>query len=212
MWSGGVDSTGGLYKLLKDTRDDVFVHHIHLKTGNYRWLAEKDAIEEMKPWLRKNVRDFDYSDSTFEYDLSAKDGFFGWDIMTCMYIGGIFARDRECSRIIASESEDDFVTQVPSPGWRISISQILAIIPSLKDPHMSQSFPEIWQPLTSYKKKEIWDFLPTYLKENVWCCRSPEVDTGPQFIRGGPKTSKPYIECGKCRACKSLEKCKKNVV
>ena len=31
LWSGGVDSTGALYKILKDYDDDVVAHHIHFK-------------------------------------------------------------------------------------------------------------------------------------------------------------------------------------
>ena len=32
LWSGGVDSTGALYKILKEYDDDVVAHHIHIKT------------------------------------------------------------------------------------------------------------------------------------------------------------------------------------
>ena len=42
-----------------------------------KWEAEKESVDKMIPWLRKNVRDFDYSESTFEIDLR----FVGWDVI-----------------------------------------------------------------------------------------------------------------------------------
>jgi|ETN01SMinimDraft_4_1059930.scaffolds.fasta_scaffold17140_2 7-cyano-7-deazaguanine synthase in queuosine biosynthesis len=77
LWSGGVDSTGVLYNILKDYPDEVFAHHIHFKNRENRWEAEKESVDKMIPWLRKNVRDFDYSESTFEIDLR----FVGWDVI-----------------------------------------------------------------------------------------------------------------------------------
>ena len=41
LWSGGVDSTGALYRILKDYDDDVVAHHIHFKNYQNRWKAEK---------------------------------------------------------------------------------------------------------------------------------------------------------------------------
>ena len=61
LWSGGVDSTAALYDVLKNHRDIVFAHHIHFKNRERRWEADKDAVDKMLHWLRKYVRDFEYS-------------------------------------------------------------------------------------------------------------------------------------------------------
>ena len=44
LWSGGVDSTGALYKILKDYDDDVVAHHIHFMNYQNRWKAEKNQL------------------------------------------------------------------------------------------------------------------------------------------------------------------------
>ena len=78
LWSGGVDSTGSLYKILKDYDDDVVAHHIHFKNYQNRWKAEKKSVDKMIPWLRKNIRDFEYSESTIEIDLKFISNFIIW--------------------------------------------------------------------------------------------------------------------------------------
>ena len=116
LWSGGVDSTAALYDVLKNHRDIVFAHHIHFKNRERRWEAEKDAVDKVLPWLRKNVRDFEYSESTLEMDLK----FIGWDIMTSMYIGGIVVRDKKCTRLELATNGDDY----KQTSWRTTLSQL----------------------------------------------------------------------------------------
>ena len=186
LWSGGVDSTGVLYKILKDYPDEVFAHHIHFKNRENRWEAEKESVDKMIPWLRKNVRDFDYSESTFEIDLR----FVGWDVINAMYIGGIVAQNKKCNKLVLASPE---LIEAPEFGWRVTIGQILAICTGLKAPHISQSFPAFWNPLAYSTKKEIWSLLPDFLKENIWCCRTPKQSEG------------KWVECEDCITCISLK-------
>lgn len=191
LWTGGVDSTGVLYKILKDFPIDVVAHHIHFKNREKkRWEAEKDAIDTMIPWLRKNVREFEYSESTIEMDLK----FIGWDVMTAMYMGGIVARDKKCDRI-ALGVEKPSSKQIYDHWWRTGMSQLLSIMTSLRHPQKSQSLPVIWQVMSQKTKKEIWDSLPEFLKENTWSCRKPTLN--------GKKDGK-WIECGICKSCEQL--------
>ena len=187
LWSGGVDSTAALYDVLKNHRDIVFAHHIHFKNRERRWEAEKDAVDKMLPWLRKNVRDFEYSESTLEMDLK----FIGWDIMTSMYIGGIVVRDKKCTRLVLSTNGDDY----KQTSWRTTLSQLLAVITSLTHPTEHQSFPYLWQMASKTSKKDLWNSLPEFLKENIWSCRKPNLN--------GKKDGK-WIECGICITCEKL--------
>ena len=191
LWSGGVDSTGALYKILKDYDDDVVAHHIHFKNRERRWEAEKDAVDKMLPWLRKNVRDFEYSESTIEMDLR----FIGWDIMHAMYIGGLViesekGKNIERYKLVLGDNAEDF----NSYQWKSPIAQLLAIITSLKHPQESQDIPYLWQIMATITKQDIWDLLPDFLKENIWGCRTPESDAG------------KWVECGKCVTCRDLKK------
>ena len=195
LWSGGVDSTGALYKILKDYDDDVVAHHIHFKNRERRWEAEKDAVDKMLPWLRKNVRDFEYSESTIEMDLN----FIGWDIMHAMYIGGIVIesekrkdwkrKDIERYKLVLGDNKEDF----NSYQWKTPIAQLLATISSLKHPQESQDIPYLWQIMATTTKQDIFPCLQDFLKENVWGPRMPEEKEG------------KWIGCGKCSTCKELE-------
>ena len=187
LWSGGVDSTAALYDVLKNHRDIVFAHHIHFKNRERRWEAEKDAVDKMLPWLRKNVRDFEYSESTLEMDLK----FIGWDIMTSMYIGGIVVRDKKCTRLVLATNGDDY----KQTSWRTTLSQLLAVITNLTHPIEHQSFPYMWQIASKISKKDLWNSLPEFLKENIWSCRKPNLN--------GKKDGK-WIECGICITCEKL--------
>ena len=65
---------------------------------------------------------------------------------------------------------------------------------SLKNPQESQDIPYIWQIFTKYSKEEVWNILPEFLQKNVWACRRPL------------KEDTTWIECGKCVACKEINK------
>ena len=150
----------------------------------------------MIPWLRKNVRDFEYSESTIEIDLK----FIGWDIMHAMYIGGLVIesekrkdwkrKDIERYKLVLGDNKEDF----NSYQWKTPIAQLLATISSLKHPQESQDIPYLWQIMAKTYKEDIWDLLPDFLKENIWGCRTPESDVG------------KWVECGKCVTCKDLKK------
>ena len=150
----------------------------------------------MIPWLKRNVRDFKYSESAIEMDLE----FIGWDIMHAMYIGGLVIesekrkdlgrKEIERYKLVLGDNAEDFL----SYQWKTPIAQLLAIITSLKHPQESQDIPYLWQIMAKTSKQDIWDLLPDFLKENIWGCRRPERDGG------------KWVECGKCVTCGDLKK------
>ena len=67
LWSGGLNSTWTLVRLLRDTDDDVFAHHVHKRSRtddgkrlSYLFEAEREAIRAIRPWLAENERPFTY--------------------------------------------------------------------------------------------------------------------------------------------------------
>tara|TARA_R100000008_G_C3534929_1_gene141423 strand:+ start:217 stop:825 length:609 start_codon:yes stop_codon:yes gene_type:complete len=194
LWSGGVDSTGALYKILKEYDDEVVAHHIHFVNRENRWEAEKKSIDKMIPWLKTNIRDFEYSESTIKMDLN----FIGWDIMHAMYIGGVVVANEKTKspdykkyKLVLGDNSEDF----NSYQWKTPIAQLLSVMTSLEHPQESQDIPYIWQIMAKTSKQDIWNLLPTFLKENIWGCRRPIWDD-------------EWVECGKCITCKDLGKIK----
>ena len=73
MFSGGLDSTAALYKLLTGSEDDLHVHHVHLVNRDGRARAERDAVQAVLAWCRANCRPFSYSESALDFDGAAGD-------------------------------------------------------------------------------------------------------------------------------------------
>ena len=72
MFSGGLDSTTALYKLLKETKHKIYAHHIILKDKTNRWKYELNASRNIIKYL-KNIRSLDYTESTIDIQLNSKD-------------------------------------------------------------------------------------------------------------------------------------------
>lgn len=73
MYSGGLDSTTSLYKLLKNTSHNIYVHHVILKDNSDRWKSELNVTREIVNYLKVNIRNFDYTESTIDLRLQSID-------------------------------------------------------------------------------------------------------------------------------------------
>ena len=71
MFSGGIDSTAMLVKLLatpgEEMRDELRVHHIRMINREKRDLAEQRAVEAIVAYCRRRYRPFRYSESALEF-------------------------------------------------------------------------------------------------------------------------------------------------
>lgn len=88
MFSGGLDSTTALYYLLKETKHNIYAHHVILKDATNRWIDELNACKTLLPLLY-DIRSFSYSESTFHLPLNSKDklgGFRDDDNTTILFI------------------------------------------------------------------------------------------------------------------------------
>ena len=71
MLSGGIDSVAVLKKVLEETDEKIYAHHIHIKNHEginniRRYKAEALALRKIIPYMKKNFRDFHYSESTID--------------------------------------------------------------------------------------------------------------------------------------------------
>ena len=63
MFSGGLDSTAMLVKLLAESDDELRVHHIRMVNREGRDRAERRAVEAILAYCRARYRPFRYSES-----------------------------------------------------------------------------------------------------------------------------------------------------
>ena len=70
MLSGGIDSVYLLKKLLIETNENIYAHHLHLINGEgkqiERYKLESIAVRKVVPYMKKNFRDFHYTESTID--------------------------------------------------------------------------------------------------------------------------------------------------
>lgn len=190
MLSGGVDSTGALYRLLKETDNYIIAHHIDFVNRENRAGVERVVCDRVVKWLQENVRSFDYTQSSWVWPFPH----IGWDVINTMYFGGLLAKsfvgpDREVSLGIG-DTKDDFGAY----QWKSPLAQAIGLIAALEDPRKPRQFtPVIVQPIIDLTKKEIVEMIPPELFELTWSCRKP-------IIEGSTTRT-----CGECSACNDLK-------
>src|SRR5262245_37297436 len=105
MFSGGMDSTAMLVKLLTTGSDELRVHHIRLQNREGRDGAESRAVEAIVAWCRERYRPFRYSESGLDFrELEA----IPIDYLSIAYVACQVAIDTpRCQRIaVGSLSRD----------------------------------------------------------------------------------------------------------
>lgn len=196
LWSGGVESTSLLLRLLSETNSVVFAHFIEMVNPEGRGGAETRAIQSLLPRLQ-SVRPFNFSSSLIRlHDGQAR----GWDYAV-QYPMGLFVMDHlRCDAVLrAGCLEDDwdhvsdglgnvrFIRPDPNPGAS-HLRRAKRLVASLDDGRK----PERVAPyLPSYqlpKAKHI-EFLGDIFPL-TWSCRRPVAGEEP---------------CGKCHACLERE-------
>ncbi len=196
MFSGGIDSTGALYRLLTKTNNHIIAHHVNFINRENRYLVEKFTCDNIVNYLKVSTREFEYNESVFSFPFPH----IGWDIINAMYIGGLIVKNYSETfdnvQLCIGDTKDDFGAY----KWKSPIAQSVALIASLEDPRQRiQKTPIIVQPVVDLTKKEIIDLMPKELVEKTWSCRTPKIE----FIEG--KTETIFQECGECITCKDLK-------
>ena len=67
MFSGGLDSTAMLVKLLTEGAEELRVHHIRMANREGRDRAESRAVESILTYVRARHRAFRYSESALDF-------------------------------------------------------------------------------------------------------------------------------------------------
>jgi 7-cyano-7-deazaguanine synthase in queuosine biosynthesis len=187
MFSGGLDSTAVLHKLLTETRDELRVHHVRLVNRDRRERAEQDAVEAIIGWCRANCRPFRYSESGLDFsELEA----IPIDYLAIAFAACQVAIDTPgCNRIAVGTLAGDLdeIKRKVSEAQRRVFDAMYACYRARKlgDPDLTFIYP-----VYELSKAQVAASLPPELRAVAWSCRRP-VATGDS-----------YRICGECKPCR----------
>jgi 7-cyano-7-deazaguanine synthase in queuosine biosynthesis len=184
MFSGGLDSTAMLVKLLTQSQDELRVHHIRMLNREGRAGAEQAAVEAILAWCRRRYRAFRYSESGLDFSsLEA----IPIDYLSIAYVACQVAIDTpRCDRVaVASLARDtDIVDR--SRRQREVFDAMYACYRARK---LGEPSVEWIYPVYDCTKAQIAEMLPPELAALTWSCRRPVAKPG------------GWAPCGACKAC-----------
>lgn len=190
MFSGGLDCTGALWKLLNNKENRIHLHHLHILNKENRAKAEDIAFKSILKYI-SSIVSVNYSESyhtcpEYSYIEEQKDAFiikqnFTFDSDLYNFIAGTICISLpNIKNVAVGRTQSD--TGIEERATRgTSILKLLA-------PNVEKIYP-----VGHMTKNEIYDMLPKELRNMTWSCRTP--------IYVDENTIK---ECGKCKTCLEL--------
>jgi 7-cyano-7-deazaguanine synthase in queuosine biosynthesis len=182
MFSGGLDSTAMLVKLLAETPDELRVHHIRMENREMRARAEQRAVEAIVAYCRAHYRSFRYSESALDFSTLEA---IPIDYLSIAFVACQVAIDTPgCNRVAvgALAADTDIVNR--SARQQRVFQEMYACYRARKlgEPSVEWLFP-----VYEVAKDELAAALPQALLELTWSCRRP--------VDG-------FRPCGTCKACR----------
>ena len=182
MFSGGIDSTAMLVKLLTQGRDELRVHHIRMVNREGRDRAESRSVEAIVAYCRKRYRPFRYSESGLDFsELEA----IPIDYLSIAFVACQVAIDTPgCNRIAVGTlaADTDIVNRTARQKRVFEVMYECYRARKLGEPRVEWIFPVYDTP-----KAELAAALPQELLDLTWSCRRPQDG---------------YRPCGVCKACR----------
>ena len=182
MFSGGIDSTAMLVKLLVESADELRVHHIRMINREQRELAEQRAVEGILAYCRARYRPFRYSESTLEFRALEA---IPIDYISIAFVACQVAIDTPgCNRVAVATLAADTDIVARSARQRRVFDEMYACYRARKlgEPDMDWIYPVHHTP-----KAQLAGSLPPELLDLTWSCRTP--------LEG-------MLPCGSCKACR----------
>lgn len=187
MFSGGIDSTAMLVKLLAESPDELRVHHIRMVNKEDRDRAERRAAETIVAYCRARYRPFRYSESALDFSgLEA----IPIDYLSIAFVACQVAIDTPgCSRIAigALAADTDIANRSARQKRVFDVMYECYRARKLGEPRVDWIYPVYDTP-----KAELAAALPQELLDLTWSCRRP--------LEG----FRPCLTCKACRARQGL--------
>ena len=206
MFSGGVDSTGALWKLVTEDQYKnykIFAHHIDMRNKEGRSNSEEIAVQKIIVELCKmGYQDrFTYTESSFDYTFLDRESFPGFvkDAFVVSFIAGMMCNgNRFIDYVVTGRTKsDDNPLRRPNTAIRSRINKSNDIFYNmLPDRKIKPRKPTFKIVVGEMEKQEIWDMLPENIRELAAYCRFPQLKDG------------VFHDCNKCQTCKAMEKIK----
>lgn len=191
MFSGGMDSTAMLVKLLAETTHELHVHHIRMENQQRRDGAEQLATERVIAWCRQRFRPFRYSESGLEFRALEA---IPIDYLCVAFVACQVAIDTPgCDRIAVGTlaSDLDEVRRSVTTAQRRVFEAMYECYRARK---VGEPKVEWIYPVYELSKRDIALQLPAELRSAVWSCRTPV------------HTPSGYRICGDCKPCRKRAK------
>ncbi|MEL6793869.1 MAG: hypothetical protein AAFP78_10465 [Pseudomonadota bacterium] len=184
MFSAGVDSAYTLVKLLRETDDEVFAHHVHFINEEGRHQIEAERARAIIRRCAETIRHVNYSETSINHRNMR---WFGFDIMGVGFEAGICAHSFLRAR------------RYPFSRWMIGTC--------LEEGHDEKRFQHVeamvhgncypnpappFEMLPMVSKAEEIAYLGPEIAAMCWTCRRPV------------KTKTGFAECGTCETCKVM--------
>jgi len=187
MFSGGLDSTAALYKLLTASEDELHVHHVHLVNRDGRARAERDAAQAVIAWCRANCRPFAYSESALDFESlrAIPIDYLSIAFAACQVIIDVPRCDRIAVGILAADLDE--VKRKVSEQQRRVFEAMYACYRARK---LGEPVVEWLYPVYELSKAQVVASLPEELRAAAWSCRRPVATAG------------GYRICGECKPCR----------
>ena len=187
MFSGGLDSTGALWKLLNESTERILVHHMNLKNAERRARAESIAVTNLVQRLRQ-IRNFGYTESTHEYTTYNNTMIFDNDLAN--FIAGTICQSLPTIQKVAlgmtASDTGDAVNERAERG-----KKILSAFTNAQKIY----------PVQDLTKIQIYNLLPQDVRDMTWSCRTPIYNTD-----GVPSV------CNQCKACIEMKSIKTTLI
>ena len=188
MFSGGLDSTAMLVKLLAGSDEELRVHHIRMANKEGREGAEQQAVESIVAWCRSRYRPFRYSESGLDFrELEA----IPIDYLSIAFVACQVAIDTpRCNRIaVASLARDTDIENRSARQRRV----FDALYECYRARKLGEPRVEWIYPVYDMTKPALAAALPPELVELTWSCRRP--------VRRVEHEAQRWVPCGACKAC-----------
>jgi 7-cyano-7-deazaguanine synthase in queuosine biosynthesis len=184
MFSGGLDSTAMLVKLLVESDDDLRVHHIRMGNKEEREGAEQRAVESIVAWCGERYRPFRYSESALDFRALEA---IPIDYLSIAFVACQVAIDTpRCTRIaVASLARDTDIENRSARQRRVFDTMYECYrYRKLGEPQVQWIYP-----VYDASKAELAASLPRELVALTWSCRRPV------------RRMEQWAPCGTCKAC-----------
>lgn len=178
MFSGGLDSTGVLWKYINES-EELHVHHLYLVNKENRALAENKAVREIVEYTLK-IRTFGFSESYHEYPCYNNN--FIWDSDIFSFMAGSICLSMKTLRQVAIGTTASDI----SPNLSERIKRANKIFDAF-----GTEAQKVY-PLCNMKKKQVYEMLPEDLRNLTWSCRTPIYE------------NEDMKKCGRCKTCRQL--------